>query len=188
MMTKVLSVEIPEYKVDKKPDYMAIGPKVDTLIGENLEDGHYIERTLSVAEHPGKTLDELASIILQLGTDKYDPNRKESGWKGFSGYDHHFHAAPFEIIDGKLPEEEEEEGEPPSMYGNIVYHFYEHIPLDRQVVLRADIVMIYYASQMQRAEWVDQSKREVGHLAQYLYKFKDSSRKQDALAALVKIL
>ena len=74
------------------------------------------------------------------------------------------------------------------MYGNIVYHFYEHVPLDRQVVLRADIVMIYYASKMQLAEWVDQSISEVGHLAQYLYKFKDPSRKQDALAALVKIL
>ena len=186
MTTKVLSIEIPEYNVDDKPDYMAIGSKVDKLMGENLEDGHYVVRAISLAEHPGKTLDELADIILQLGTDKYDPNRKESGWKHFSGYDHHFQASTFDIIGSKVLEVDEDGV--PSIYGNIVYHFYEHIPLDRQVVLRVDILMIYDSSKVQLAEWVDPSIPEVGHLAQYLYKFKALSRKQDALAALVQVL
>ncbi len=186
MATKVLSIAIPEYNVKKKPDYMAIGPKVDELIGENLEDGKYVVRALSLAEHPGKTLDELAAIILRLGTDKYDPNRKESGWKAFARYDHDFQAGTFEILGGKVHETEEDEF--PSMFGDIVYHFYEHVPIDRNVVLRVDILMIYYSSKVQLAEWVDKSKPEVIPYDKYLYKFKDPPRKHDALASIVKIL
>ena len=186
MMTKVLSIEIPEYTVDKKPGYMVIGPKVDKLIGENLEDSQYVIRAISLADHPGKTLDELAAIILQLGTDKYDPDRKEDEWKAYAGYDHDFQASTMEVKRGKTYGTEEDDY--PSMFGDFIYNFYENMPIARNVVLRIDILMIYYSSKVQLAERVDPSKPDISPYDKYLYKFKDPSRKQDALAALVKIL
>jgi hypothetical protein len=55
----------------------------------------------TLAEHPGKSLDELADLILELGTDKYDPNRKEAE-KNFGGYDHEFHVSSVQIQNGKM--------------------------------------------------------------------------------------
>ena len=185
-MTKVLSIALPEYHIETKPDYMAIGPKVDKLIGKNLEDGQYVVRAISLTDHPGKTLDELATIILKLGTDKYDPNRKEDEWKWTAGYDHEFHASTMEIIEGKTYGAKGDDY--PSMFGDFIYNFYENAPIARNVVLRIDILMIYYSSKMQLAERADESKPDISPYDKYLYKFKDPSRKQDALAALVKIL
>jgi len=119
---------------------MAIGPKVDEFIGENLEDGQYVVRAISLADHPGKTLDELAAIILKLGTDKYDPSRKEDEWKRTAGYDHDFQAGTMEIVNGEICESDDDDY--PSMFGDFIYNFYENMPIARNVVLRIDVLMI----------------------------------------------
>ncbi|NKB66767.1 MAG: hypothetical protein GKR89_06890 [Candidatus Latescibacteria bacterium] len=199
MATKALSIALPEYTVDEAPDYIQIGRQVDDLLAEQLGDGAYLIRALSLAEHPGKSLDELGDIILELGTDKYDPNRKEVE-KNFGGYDHEFHVSSVQIKDGQLFDEEGTAGdtqlaervglpaeECAGYFGALSYHFRESLPLARGVSLRADILTIYDPEQMQQAEWVDPSIPEVGHFAQHLYKFKEPERKQQALVALVKI-
>ena len=122
LATKVLSIALPEYTIEAEPDYMAIGPKVDRLVGENLEDGRYVVRAISLADHPGRILDELAAIILELGTDKYDPNRREDEEKAFAGYDHEFHAGTMVIADGVVSGSEYDDY--PSMFGDFVYNFY----------------------------------------------------------------
>ena len=185
MATKVLCIALPEYDVETKPDYMAVGPKVDRLVGENLEDGDYVVRAISLADHPGKTLDELAAIILELGTDKYDSNRKEDEEKAFAGYDHEFHAGTMEVIGGEVSGSEDDEF--PSMFGDFIYNFYENMPIARNVILRIDILTIYYSSKMRPAERVDETKPDVRPYDRHLYKFGNPVGKQDALAALVKI-
>ena len=72
-------------------------------------------------------------------------------------------------------------------FGGISFRFREFLPLARGVSLRVDILTVYDPDQMQPADWVDRSIPEVEPFAKYLYKFKDSSCKQNALVALVKI-
>ena len=170
MATRVLSIAIPEYAIDEQPDYMSIGRQVDALLEEQLGDGKYLIRAISLGEHPGKTLDELANLILALGTDKYDPNRKEAE-KNFAGYDHEFHASIMEITAGQLLDGDygasgdaqlaERVGlsaeECIGYFGGISFRFREFLPLARGVSLRVDILTIYDPGRMQSANWVDRS-------------------------------
>ncbi|MDD2889954.1 MAG: hypothetical protein PHE49_04855 [bacterium] len=71
--TKILSISLPEYTIDKKPDYMVIGPKVDRIIEENFNNHQLAIRGIGMVDHPEYNLDELVEIIYKLGTDKYDP-------------------------------------------------------------------------------------------------------------------
>jgi hypothetical protein len=200
LTTRVLSIAIPEYTIDEPLEYTSIGRQVDALLEEQLGDGAYLIRAISLGEHPGKSLDELADLILALGTDKYDPNRKEAE-KNFAGYDHEFHVSTIEIAAGQLFDGDDGTSgdvqlaervglsaeECIGYFGGVSFRFREFLPLARGVSLRVDILAIYDPDQMQPADWVDRSIPEVGHFAKYLYKFKDSSCKQDALVALVKI-
>lgn len=72
---KIVVINAPEYRIDSKPDYMAVGTKVDRLIGSSFEDGKYVVRAIGSSDHPGKDLVDLAAIILKSGTDKYDADR-----------------------------------------------------------------------------------------------------------------
>jgi hypothetical protein len=157
------------------------------LIGLNFQDGKYVGRVIGLSDHPGKSLDKLASIILGLGTDKYDPDRKEVAHKSFLGYDHDFQGGLFEISGGKIVEENDAVCS--SMFGDLVYHFYEHTPLDRGYSVRIDILMIYYYDMLEQAKLIDTTASRVREgLERCLYRFKDSSRKKEALAGIVKIL
>ena len=88
MTAKVITISLPEYTVDKKPDYLRMGKIVDKAIENHFENGKYIYRALSIDDHTGLTLDSLVSIILKLGTDKYDPERKGVCHEQFSVYDY----------------------------------------------------------------------------------------------------
>ena len=150
-----------------------------------MGDGQYVVRAISLADHPGKTLDELAALILELGTDKYDPDRREDEEEAFAGYDHEFHASTMGIADGVVQGAEYDDY--PSMFGDFAYNFYMNAPIARNVVLRIDLLMIFHAGQMQLAERVDESRPDVSPYDRFLYKFRDPLRKQAALAALMKI-
>lgn len=72
----IYELPLPEYTVSSKPDYKAVGDKFDGKIQAILSDRPIIMRSITVADHPGKSLDELVQIILKLGHDRYDPQRK----------------------------------------------------------------------------------------------------------------
>ena len=42
MAAKVITVSVPEYTVDKKPDYLGIGKKVDEVIESNFTDQKFV--------------------------------------------------------------------------------------------------------------------------------------------------
>lgn len=71
----VITVPLPEYQVSSEPDHRRIARPVDAAIRDNFPGQVIIARGVSADDHPGLTVDELITIILRLGTDRYDPDR-----------------------------------------------------------------------------------------------------------------
>ncbi len=184
---KVVEISAPEYTADRKPDYMAVGSRVDALIGSTFEDGQYVVRSIGSSDHPDKTLDQLSEIILASGTDKYDASRTEVAHEEFQGYDHDFQGGLVEISDGRVVVDEA--AMYPSMFGDIIHHFHEYTLLDRGYAVRIDLLLIYHADRVEPARLVDATAPRVREdLEKYLYRFKNPSRKAGALAGVVRIL
>jgi len=175
---KIVTISIPEYTIDKQPDYEIVGAKIDQALVENF-DGTLLLRALSMIDHPQHTLDELANIIVTTGTDKYDPNRKGVAHEEFEPYKPDLQAGEVVIKDGKLSE---------SFSGDIK-RFYENTLIDRGYRLRVDLIVLYDPQQMVKAEKVDHTKPSVEpHLEQYLWRFKNPDNKASAVKGIIKIL
>jgi hypothetical protein len=187
MPVKVISVSVPEYKIDKKPDYLNIGKKVDKSIEQNFSDRKYVYRAIGIDDHPDLSLDELVSIILKSGTDKYDPQRNGVCHDQYTVYDYDIQAGSFEIKDGKiviLPTDTY-----PTLFGDTIYDFYENAPQDRGYPVRVDILIFYDPNQLEHAKQIGKLKAGIRpELAKYLYRFKDRENKKNALLGIVKIL
>jgi hypothetical protein len=187
MPVKVISVSVPEYTVAEKPDYLKVGRKVDREIVRYYPSGKYVYRTIGLDDHPGKTLDELVSIILASGTDKYDPARKSVCHEQFCVYDYDIQAGSFEIKDSKIIIEPTDRF--PTLFGDMVYDFYEHAPLDRGYPVRIDLMVLYNPDRLVLAGLFNsRSPRVSPELEKYLYRFKDRKNKKEALLGIVKIL
>jgi hypothetical protein len=187
MKPKVISISLPEYTITQKPDYLKIGQKADAEIEKHFGDGKYTYRAIGLDDHSGKTLDEIVSIILASGTDKYDPARKSVCHEQFCIYDYDIQAGSFEIKDGKIVIEPTDRF--PTLFGDTVYDFYEHSPLDRGYPVRIDLLLLYDPDKMESAGLIHPNSPPVSpDLEKYLYKFKDRANKKDALVGIVKIL
>jgi hypothetical protein len=183
----IVTVSVPEYTVTAKPDYLKVGRKVDREIVRYYPNGKYIYRALGLDDHPGKTLDELVSIILESGTDKYDPHRKSVCHEQFCVYDYDIQAGSFEIRNSKIVIESTDRF--PTLFGDTVYDFYEHAPLDRGYPVRIDLLVLYNPDKMELAKVTASGNPGVGpELEKYLYKFKDRSNKKEALLGIIKVL
>jgi hypothetical protein len=176
---KIITISIPEYTVNTQPDYATIGTKIDKAIEENFE-GVFLERALSITDHPQYNLEQLVDIIVKTGTDKYDPNRKGVSYEEFEPYNNNLQAGSIEIQKGKLSEP----------YGaGLIKLFYENVLLDRGYRLRIDIILLYDPKQMIQAEKVDNTKPGTQpDLEQYLWRFRDPDHKPKALLGIIKIL
>lgn len=176
---KTVSVSIPEYTIDKQPDYIVIGTKIDNVLTENFE-GEFLARVISLIDHPKYNLDQLVNVIAESGTDKYDPNRKGVAHIEFEPYKLDLQAEQIIIHDGKLHKP----------FGQrLVKLFYENTLIDRGFRLRVDLILLYDFRQMVKAEKVDNTKPGVcSNLEKYLWRFQDPKNKQRALVGIVKIL
>jgi len=187
MTAKVIEVHLPEYNIKKKPDYVKLGKKVDKVIEKSFPDGKYILRALSSDDHPNLSLNKLADIILKTGTDRYDPNRKGVCHDEFSGYDYDIQAGTITIKNGKLAIPKNYKY--PTEFGDVIWHFYEHTPLDRGYAVRIDLLLIYDPKQLTKARKFYPKAQSVRRgLNNYLYRFKHPENKKDALLGIIKIL
>ncbi|MEA3514126.1 MAG: hypothetical protein U9R34_01470 [Nanoarchaeota archaeon] len=187
MAVKVIEVHLPEYNVKKKPDYLKLGKKVDAILEKNFPDGKYILRAIGSDDHQGLSLNQLADVVVKTGTDKYNLNKKGVCHDEFSGYDYDIHAGTFEIKNSRLviPDSYKYATE----FWDIIWHFYEHTPLDRGYAVRIDLLLIYDPKKLKKARKSHQKARSVRKgLNNYLYKFKDQENKKDAIIGIIKIL
>jgi hypothetical protein len=172
----VLTVALPEYRIDTRPDYR-LGEHVDDVVRAHFDLNRVVIRAISSSDHPQFSLDQLADVILEKGTDKYDPNRKGVAYEEFEPYRPDFHGGPFGTDD-----------ETASFFGGVMKHFYEDAPTDRGYPLRIDLLLIYDRDQLVPAEKVDPEKPRVRpRLESFLFRFKDPKKKPEALLGLVKI-
>lgn len=187
MPVKIVSVPVPEYTVSREPDYFSIGRKVDRVIEANFPDGTYILRAIGLDDHPGMTLDGLTHVVLETGTDKYDPARAAIGQEEFSCYDYDIQAGPIEIRESRVLVNEMDSGIR-SMFGGIVWHFYNGAPQDRGHPVRIDLLLLYDPRDVVGAGKTDPGARGVRPgLAQHLYRFRDRGKKPEALRGLVRV-
>lgn len=187
MSVNIISIRVPEYSIKSQPDYIAIGNKVDKVILENFSNGLYLLRAIGKDDHSNVTLDQLVSIILKEGTDKYDLTRKSVSHEYFSAYDYDIQAGKFEILNGKILADDLDNIS--SLFGQTVYDFYKHAPYDRGYPVRIDILILYDAKKFVMAQKFNSATAGMKpELERYLYKFIDRNDKKSALAGVVKIL
>jgi hypothetical protein len=187
MSTIIVSIPVPEYTVKKKPDYLKVGKTVDKAIENYFGNGKYIYRALSKDDHPGLSLDDLVSLILKLGTDKYDPYRKSVCHEQFSIYDYDIQAGSFEIKNSKIVIEPSDTY--PTLFGDTICDFYENAPQDRGHPVRIDLLTLYEEKKMEQATLKRPGLTRVEpRLEKYLYKFKYRNNKKGALVGIIKIL
>lgn len=186
MAAKVVTIPLPEYQIDHQPEYVMLGKRVDAIIGKNFPDGTYILRAISSQDHPQLGLDQLADVIIQGGTDKYDPQREGVCHDEFTGYDYDIQAGTLQIKNHQLVVTKDDKY--PSVFGSIMYLFYEHAPLDRGYSLRIDLLMLYDPKKLVRArKFHPQAKSVRKGLNNFLYKFREPNNKASALLGIVKI-
>lgn len=186
-MLKTIKVNLPEYNIESQPNYIKIGKKVDSVIEQFLQDGDYIYRAIGGDDHKDMAIDELISKITELGTDKYDLERKEVCHDEFSRYDHDIQAGSFSVNNGKLILDDSYEHS--SLFGDTAKKFYENVLLDRGYRVRIDLLVIYDANKLEKAKKIDpEAESARPELEDCLYKFKDPDNKKDALVGIVKIL
>ena len=187
MQVKIIEIHLPEYNIKKKPNYVKLGKKVDKIIEKSFPDGKYILRAIGSSDHPKLSLNKLAKIIVKSGCDKYDPKRKAVCYDEFSGYDYDTQAGTITIKKSKLiiPKSYKY----PTEFGDIIWHFYEHTPLDRGYSIRIDLLLIYDSTKLKKAKKFHPKSQSVRRgLNHFLYKFKDPKNKKDALLGIIKIL
>ena len=170
----VYEIALSEYTVDSQPDYKDIGAKLDQKIIEHFAGKEIILRGITVADHPGKTLDELVDIICELGHDRYDPAREGVHYPEGNGVD--MHAGPWGI-DGKS----EVVREGVEVMWDAVGDFYEGPPSDRNgPPIRLDLLMIYAPEKLEYVPFEDWDWSA-------MYRFKDPANKPEALLGIIKI-
>jgi hypothetical protein len=177
-MPKIISLNLPEYTIDRQPDYTAIGAKIDEVLEENFMGKDVAIRALSLTDHPQLTLDEFVDIIVKTGTDKYDPNRKGVDHDVFDPYKPDFQAGFCMVGKNHFGEG-----------ADFIQKFYENTLFDRGYRLRLNLLVIYDLNQLVKAEKVDTDKPSVSpHLEPYLFRFKDPEHKPEALLGIIKLL
>ncbi len=187
MAPKIIEVKLPEYQINIKPDYLKLGKKVDKFIEKNIPNGKYIVRAISLDEHPNLNLQKLTDIVKVTGTDKYNKKRKGIGHNEFRDYDYDIQAGVITIKHNKvvIPKDYKY----PTEFGDIIYHFYQHDPLDRGYPVRIDLLLFYDFYQLEKAKRIRFQAKEIRkELENYLYKFKYPQRKRDSLLFIFKIL
>lgn len=179
----VYAISLPEYTVAQQPDCQAIGSKLDRVVETNFPGRRIALRSISLIDHPGQSLEDLVSIIVTLGTDRYDPHRKGPFHDFDQTYRIDLHALPCTVT---------EQGQLLSSHciGSVmadgIDDFYSGPPVDRDgVPLRIDILMVYDWEQLEPIPIVYDDAPEAEPCA---FRFKEPHQKANALLGVIKIL
>jgi hypothetical protein len=187
------SVSIPEYTAEEKPDYSAVGRKLDPVIETHFPDRKMAIRCISLIDHPGLSLETLVATILELGSDWYDPEREGVNYPA-SATVHHIFTTECIVVSGKLQSPRYHGDHCPcgSVLGPIVSDFYGGTILERGFPLRLDLLLICDLDHLEMAGTPNDrglGENSPGGLPDCgYYRFRYPDRKPEALLGIVKIL
>src|SRR5579871_1880790 len=182
----VYTISLPEYTVDKEPDYQAIGSKLDHLLHTHFPNRWLALRAIGLRDHPGRSLEELVSIILTTGTDRYDPNRLGVHADYYRNFTIDLHASPCFFT------EQAPIGD--SGMADAISHFYGGTMADRGYPIRLDLLMLYDLDQLAPVaiKWTPEGPQPSDvpppPTESFEFTFRYPDRKQQALVGIVKIL
>jgi len=189
---KIIQLSLPEYHVQDESDFNAIGFQVEEKIGEEFPNKWLAMRGISLADHPGKSADELEQLILEYGTDRYDPDRKGVHHEMDEKFGIELHAVAIKYEESfYCPHYRSKSREGLSALGGFFEDFYHGARLDRGYSLRIDFLLIYDLNKLEVApmKWTEHGPRFTRlHIEAFeasCFRFKETSRKQEALIGLL---
>jgi hypothetical protein len=189
----IYEVSVPEYTAEREPEYTQVGLKLDRVIETHFPDRKMAIRGIGLVDHPGWSLEALVGLILERGTDRYDPEREGVHYPASSSH-HEVFACPFIVIAGKLrsPHYHGDRCPSSSVLGEVVGDFWGGTLSERGFTLRLDLLLIYDLDQLEPVGPPKDrglKEEEVGGLQDCcLFRFRYPERKSDALLGIIKIL
>ncbi len=173
MQIPVYRIKVSEYHVRSKPDFAAIGTKIDRIIKRHFLGQKVAIRCIGSQEHKGKSLPELVKIIKKLGTDKYDPERKGEKYENAENKHIDFFALDFKITGkGKYME-------------NFIEPFYAYPKQENKPPVRIDIIIIYDLSKLMRILHRYEGRKDIKRDG---FVFKAPENKPAAVKGIIKVL
>lgn len=189
---KITQLGLPAYDLNKEPDFNVIGLQIEAKIGESFPKQCLGMRGISLADHPGKSAEDMQYLILKHGTDRYDPNRKGVHHEMDEKFGIELHIVPIKY-DGEFlcPHYQGKAREGLSVIGSFLEDFYLGAKIDRGYPLRIDLLLFYELDKLEvvQMKWL---KGRAVHTKLYLaprdsscFRFKEPEKKQEALVGLI---
>src|SRR5436305_4661581 len=143
------ALALPEYTFAPEPDFAAIGRRIDALLAAHFPGRWIAIRGVSLIDHPERTVDDLVATILELGTDRYDPNRAGVHDDFYRGFTIDLFAVACLVSDGlDCPHYRGDRCSTGSVAGELLSDCYGGAKIDRGYALRIDVLMVYDLNQL----------------------------------------
>lgn len=191
---KVINVKIPEYKSEQSPDFSKIGAKLDDILKEDFSGMWVAVRGVSLQDHPGRSLSWLVEKIKEVGTDRYDLQRKGVHDNLDKKFGIDTHAVPMMYKDEMVcPHYGGERCKTGSAIGELLNDCHGGAVVDRGYSLWIDVLLLYDLGQLAPAPlvWTDvgptHTNSPVSLQETCEFRFKNPADKKGALLGLISI-
>jgi hypothetical protein len=168
----VITVDLPQYRVDTEPDHEALGEIVDAEIKRRFMGRAVLVRGIGSQDHPDMTVDQLVEIIKSHGTDRYDPARKGQGYENVENKHIDLFAFSRTVTSSM------------SVFRHVVWGFYHSAIEVSGSPCRIEILMIYNATKFETVLHRYEGRTDI---KQDGFAFKNPERKPEALLGIFKI-
>lgn len=172
MKIPVYKISVPEYRVDERPNFKSVGSKIDKLIIKHFLNKRVVIRCIGSKDHPGKSADDLIKIIKEIGTDRYDLNRKGDRYENIENKQIDIFALDFKITENGAYTEQ------------FIEPFYFWPKKFGKLPIKLDILIIYDREKFKRVVHKYEGRDDVKKDG---FVFKENNKK-DALMGIIKII
>lgn len=167
-------VPVPKAYEERKPDFAAIGAKIDRSLIRHFAGRSVAVRALGSQEHKGMTVDALIATIKRLGHDRYDASKRGDRYENLDGKPIDLFALDFTVrADGRY-------------FERFLEPFYFWPIVDRGEPVRIDVAIVYDRRKLRRVihryEGRDDERKRDG----FVFRYPD--RKADAILGIIRIL
>lgn len=169
----ISEIKTPPYDITSEPDDRAIGAVVDSELRKLFPGKRVLVRAIASSEHPGKTVDELVDIIVQTGTDRYDPVRVGDRYDNVDNKHIDLFAFQADLNTND------------AVFGQAVWGFYHSSKSVHGYPMRIDIVIVYDATKMNQVTHRYEGRNDTKDDG---FSFKDPASKPDALLGIIKLV
>lgn len=170
---QIVQLSIPDYNVDKEPDYESIGERIDEVLKEHFMNKRILLRGIGSVEHPCKSIDDLVEIVKTTGTDHYDPTRRGDRYENVENKQIDLFA-----FSGTVTTTLE-------LGGQVIYGFYHSAIGVHGHPTKIDILIVYDADQFDQVLHRYEGRSDVKHDG---FVFKNQSNKEKAVLGIIKLL